>query len=443
MSKKNIWLFGLLASLSLSVFSSCDDDDDSDSNKLNYSDPRVRTMSIAGIERTFIINDVEESIYNYDSLSFGTNIKALHPEFNGYQVKTNIFYDSAGVWKTYPKDTSFKLDFSQKVKIRSLSVDSTQFKDYTINLRVHKYDVEAFEWLAISDNATVISETGNEKSVFANGMYHLFVTNGENTSYLTSKDGATWELISTETYEATPDWRTLTVFNDKFYVEMGNDLYESNCDQKFASSSLQTPSGFVSSKPIFTLGNRLWFIAQAEDKTNALCFASTTDSALTISRTIAEKISYENLTATVSASGNSNLGYIFSQAQDSSCIILSVDKSGFIINPCQGTTFPYHEGMTIFSYEKLLCVMGGKNANGEFINETYSSNDSGLSWKKNPHRIMPGNGQFVNSQVFIDQAKNSILLVGGNHGDNGKFAWKGILKQFIIDDILYGTNTQF
>lgn len=438
MNKKNIWILGLLATVLSGVLSSCDDDDDD--NKLNYSDPRIRTMSIVGISNTFIVNDVEELIYNYDSLSFGTKLNALHPNFNGYQVKTPILYDSAGIWKTYPNDTTFKLDLSKGLKIRSLSVDSTCYKDYQIEIRVHKFDVESFEWEKIGNEIKHGSTNGNEKAVFLNGKYHYFFEDGQTSNYLTSKDASNWKLIGEYNYENKPLWSSLTAFNEKLYVSMGDSIFESTNDYAdFQPCQMRIPDGYSKAKPLFVLGEKLWILAQ-KGETISLCYAGANDTTFTLGETITEPISFEEITSAVSASGSTNLGYIFSPEKDGNCVILSVDKSGIVIRPTQKSTFAYRNGMTVFYYENLICIMGGTNADGSYSNKTYSSTDSGITWSENSHRIMPGNGQFSHASALPDPDSNYIMLIGGNLGENSSIAWKGILKQFIMDDILYGKN---
>lgn len=437
MNKKNIWALGLLAAAFVGGFSSCDDDDD-DSAKLNHKDPRVRTMSIAGIRNSFIINDVEGLIYNYDSLSFGADLKALHPVFSGYQVRTPIFYDSAGVWKSYPSDTTFKLDFSNKVKIRSLSFDSTQFIDYDIDIRVHKFDVESFEWKPMG-NAQNIDSIINAKTVFMNEKYHYFCETAQGTSHLISADGAQWAEASAPQIEAPTDWSTLTVFNGKLYVSANGTIYEADEMGAFSVSPLQSPDGFDAAKPLFVLGKRLWAMTKNAESI-ALCYAQAGDSTFTVGETIDETISFDETTAILSASGITDLGYIFSPDENGNSIVLSVDKQGAIVRPAKGATFAYRKGMTIFNHENLLCAMGGINADGTYSNQTFSSTDSGLSWKENTHRIMPGNGQFSHASVFASKEANNILLIGGNTGNGASIAWKGVLKQFIMDEMLYGKN---
>ena len=439
MNKRNIWTLSLTAILFAGGFTSCDDDDD-DSNKLNYDDPRIRTMSIPGFSNTFIVNDVESIIYNYDSLSFGSNVKAIHPNFSGYQVQTPIFYDSAGTWKSYPRDTTFKLDFSKGMKIRSMSYDSSCYKDYKIDIRIHLFDVEAFEWNAWGDSCQYEVVGNNEKAVFSQGEYHIFSQTETGTTHLVSKDGKKWSAQKEFSYEATPEWGTLTAFNKKLYVLMGDSLYETTGNNvAFQPSQLQLPKGYGALKPLFVLDNKFWALAKEGEKM-ALCYASVGDSAFTAGDVIKESISFVDLTAIVSSSGSTDLGYIFTRGKEGDCVILSVDKSGSLIRPTQGKTFAYREGMTIFNYEKLLCVMGGINADGSYSNEVFSSTDSGISWTKNTHRVLPGNGKFSHAGVFADSNSNSILLLGGNHGKGSNIAWKGILKQFIMDDLIFGKN---
>lgn len=437
MNKKNIRTLGLLATTLALSLASCDKDDD-DTAKLNHSDPRVRTMSIKGINSTFIVNDVEKIIYNYDSLSFGTDISALHPTFNGYQVTTPVFYDSAGVWKRYPKDTTFKLDFSKKPTIRSLSYDSTRFIDYQIDIRVHKFDVESFKWEESGETKSPDS-TKNAKAVFSNGKYHYFCEGPQGSWHWISADGEQWESAKAPSSDQQPDWSTLTAFSGKMYVAAGDEILELTEEGALSPSHLQAPPEFDAVKPLFVLGEKLWALSKNSESIG-LCYAQTGDTVFTLSRLIDEPISFDRFTASLSSSGNSTLGYLLSPDESGKSIILCIDKLGAVVRPSKGSTFDYCDGMTVFNHENLLCAMGGKKVNGTYSDKTFSSTDSGLTWTENQHRRLPGDGKFCHATIFADKASNGILLIGGNAGKGTPIAWKGVLKQFIMDEMLYGKN---
>ena len=76
-------LLPLIGAIMTIFIASCDDDDD---DKFTKTDPRIKVMSVDGVSKTFIINDVEQIIYNYDSLKYGTDITSLSASFYGYDV---------------------------------------------------------------------------------------------------------------------------------------------------------------------------------------------------------------------------------------------------------------------------------------------------------------------------------------------------------------------
>ena len=177
-------LFSLIVLFAMGVspvFVACDDDEDDNSVK-NLSDPRIRSM-VMHPKTKIIVNDVEGIIFNYDSLDMGTNLSHVSTNLYGYVSQPTFKYKKDGAWVPFKNGTS--LDLSEKLQILSTSEDNTQQKIYTIDIRVHNYDVSAFTWQEFA-TVDVTSRISSQKSFAHNGRNLWFCADEGGVSTLYS-----------------------------------------------------------------------------------------------------------------------------------------------------------------------------------------------------------------------------------------------------------------
>lgn len=128
------------------------------------------------------------------------------------------------------------MDFSSPLQIRSLSQDGKNAKEYRFDLRIHKYDVEAFTWKKFADldlSAAVVSQ----KALTYDGVFYWFcsTTAGENFKF-TSSDGVNW-VRSNVSSDSELVWESLTLFKDSLWVQnKGRTLLRTDRDDLFCVS---------------------------------------------------------------------------------------------------------------------------------------------------------------------------------------------------------------
>lgn len=442
MNNRFLWFLLMLFSLSCGMFVSCKDDDDDDAVSLNYDDPRVRVMTINGISATFVVNDVESLIYNYDSLSFGTDVKRLHPVFSGYQVSPIMQYDSAGTWKSYPSDTTFKLDFSNVVKFRSISLDSLHTKVYTVELRVHEYDVESYEW-ELASTLPVHGDVVTQKAVSFGGKYYFFYSNGAGENYaLSSSDCKSWKEEGSIVM-AGADWHTLTERNGSLVVNTANGLYVCTSELSFIPSSALLPANLSMVKPLFTLGAKFWVVAEDVDGKKSLCSLAAGSQNYEVEDPLPSTFVVEGMEAVVSPSGSTLVGYLFTSDGQGGTAIWALDNVGNLMCLSNGKSpFDFRFGMMAYYYDKTLCVIGGQDAAGNYQGTLYKSTDSGMRWGYDSHKIFPNEEEYrAYSSILFNEDTNEVFMIGGkNKSGFAPGVWKGILKQFLMDDLIYGNS---
>ena len=402
----------------------CDHDDSDDYSK---TDPRIRIMVVDGLSTTFIINDVSGEIYNYDSLAYGTNIKSLEPSFYGYDVAPVIQYqDSIGQWVTFANssDTTVKLDLTD-LKIKATSTDGKNEKIYTVKLRVHKIDVNSFNW-SQTGTLPVNGTVAGEKAVTLGGVQYLFYTNTTGSSYvLTSGDeGATW---SSRTLDLTaPDWSTLATTASGFVVmDTAGTVYQAGTDCKFAK---QATLPYTMRQPLFTLGGKFWAICS--DSTG-YCLCATSDSLSKLVRmgVLPSAFNVHSMVAMVAHSGTTKIGYVYS-ATSAGGTLWGIDANGGVMPLVQANgPLPALTAPALAVADNEVALIGGQQADGTYSSKYYSSSDAGITWTDNWHKTLPSYLGGIAGVSALQLTDGSLLLVGGRNAEGYRnTVWKATLK---------------
>lgn len=79
-SKRTKYLFFLASLISLtSICTSCDKEEEVQETDYNLEDPRIRMVKFLNFPTSvdFVTNDVESIIFNYDSISYGSDVSNI------------------------------------------------------------------------------------------------------------------------------------------------------------------------------------------------------------------------------------------------------------------------------------------------------------------------------------------------------------------------------
>ncbi|MDR1729127.1 MAG: DUF6242 domain-containing protein [Prevotellaceae bacterium] len=444
MKIKNLLLIAVLLPL---AFFSCKKEDDKDQEKVITDDPRIRSMSISALPATFVVNDIEELIFNYDSLAYGTDIDSLHPVFAGYggALSFQYKYGEKGEWKNYSNQSTTIVNFdsvsgSQKLAVffRSFAPDSSYTKEYKISIRVHEYDVDAFEW----ENAGTLPVQGtvvSQKAVFYNQKYYFFYRNDSGKSFvIISSTGETWGQAA-EIAIGEADWTTLTSLHQpqKLVVQAGNVLYTCDLSENsltFAPLNAGLPEGCTLKVPLFTLGNNFWIVGN-ETGTNFLYSLANNDDAFRKGPELSGRVPVEEINTSVLPSGSTMIGYIFGgKGTNGKGTVWGVDANGDVMELSQDqSVFPHLiYPMPVFFGNKL-CLAGGIGA-GKYTGQFYVSSNSGATWSNDRHKTLPDKIGAIAKGVIFRYERNRLILIGGEtEAGFSPNVWKGTLKQEILD----------
>lgn len=419
----------ILATLcSVSIFTACDDDEDDTTALKNLGDPRIRSMVLNNISSTFIVNDVEEIIYNYDSLDLGTKLTNVYTTFYGYTSQPTFKIKKNGEWVDFKNGSPLNLD--KQVEILSTSEDKSEQKKYVIDLRVHNYDVSSITWNEYGE-INLTGKISSQKSFTHNGMNMWFITDQTGASSLfSSSDLKNWNGKSVELTNA--NWSSSAISGDSIFVQdTEGKLFAARIDDlKFS----EYPTSAQLDKILFTLGNNIWAISE-----NGKSLSMKNKGDFQTIQALPDGFPTENIVSFTSSSGYTSLGYLFA-TKEGNGTIWSIDAKGNarILQAADGT-IPYLKDPIVFQYSEMLGIIGGLKADGTSSSKCYSSKNSGVQWIQDWHKDMKGGIEGLsNAGTFILSSEGEIILVGGNTSENvSKKVWKGVLNKLTADELNY------
>lgn len=421
-------LLSLVASTAL--FSSCGDDDDTTNDYKNLSDPRIRSIRLNNIEQTFVVNDLEQLIYNYDSLNVGTNLSAVATRFYGYTSQPSVLVKQGNVWSQFKNGST--IDFTGPVEIQCTSEDGTQQKSYKIEIRIHTYDVSALTWHkygTIDQKAKAVSQqtfTYNKKKIW-------FYADETGASHMmTSTDFLTWTESAIQLENA--NWSSAAIQGDSIYVQNTvGEMYVANMNvlefKPYASAAKLD-------KILFTIGDKIWALGK-EGESTVLYGKGAADFEKKLS--LPSEFPTENLVSFTSSSGYTSLGYIYA-TQNGNGTVWSIDSKGNtrVLQAADGR-LPYLKNPILFQYDNFLGIVGGETMDGTHSTKCYTSVDCGASWKYDWHKDLTGeNATLSNPGTFVLSKEGEVIFVGGNTANGiSNIVWKGVLNQLTADDLNY------
>lgn len=218
--------------VSIAVSSCLDSDDES---PVYSSDATIHSFSldtIHGVDYKFEIDQLNNLIYNPDSLPMDADT-----------LIDSIQVDQLGVmWGVMSADTTFSTDVyhnllpamnatgSNGVKLEVYALDGVTSRTYTLQIRAHKQDPDSLTWVHMDTVADVFSQevnNGVQKAVVWNDEVLLYVSPSllYRTSAAPGRYG--WSQAVVTGLPAQADITTLIGFGGQLYMLAGEDVYVS------------------------------------------------------------------------------------------------------------------------------------------------------------------------------------------------------------------------
>ena len=423
MKLRNLLLY-ISAFTLAAINSSCKDDEETDN-----PDPRLRRVifSQLGSNVEFNVNDVEAKIFNYDSLAYGTRVDSLYPSIYQYSDnKIAIQYSYDGI-NFFDFRNTVAMDFSKPVKIISTNTKNNSKKEYTLEVRVHKYDVDAFQWTNTGVISGLEEAILSQKSIMHNDLMWQFYQTDNACKVVTSKDGAQWQSSSVEAPE-TLELSTLCNIDDSLFVQgKSGAIYAAN----FTSLQFNKFEAITSGQLLYSLNKQIWILDGREIKSYSKNGQSK------ISQPVHEEFVVDTVCSFTAPSGNTVLGYLYAKKGDKA-EIWGADRYGnmeCLTNTSAGIPY-FDKAITFALNNSTLGILGGISADGKYSTTCYTSSNSGLSWAVDQHKDLTNTvGALADAGLFQIGNKGEFILIGGKT-DNGQSnkVWILRLKKLLLDE---------
>lgn len=221
----------------------------------------------------FTIDNVSDSIYNLDSLPYGTKIDSLFLNFRfassiGFIINDTVS-ESPGFYNTTQGSTTKHVDFTNPVKIKNLATDEETTKEYVIELRVHKVEPYKHVWSELNSNITA-QTSDNQKAVQLNGKFFYYFGHADSNSLFTSLDAKNWQNDARlDGLPLNAKLRDMVVFNNVIYLlHNGVELYKSTNGVFWTKHNIVADTAYDYVSLLFGFKNNLWAVAKEKTSNN-------------------------------------------------------------------------------------------------------------------------------------------------------------------------------
>lgn len=422
MKLRNLLLY--ITAFSFAVINtSCKDDEEEDTPDARF---RRVLFSQLGDNVKFIVNDTEGKVFNYDSLAYGTRVDSLYPEiyaYTGNNISLKYSYD--GINFVDFRNT-VAIDFTKPVTFISTNTEDDSEKTYTVDVRVHKYDVDAFQWTSAGEISEMKEAVLSQKSIMHDKEMWQFYQTASSCNVVSSTDGEQWSKHVVDAPE-TLELSTLCFIGDSLFVQgQSGTIYAAD----FSDLKFQPFAAITSGQLLYTLNNQIWVI----DGGNLMSYTKSGEAKN--SQPLPEKFVVDTFHSFVAPSGYTTLGYLYAKKGDNA-EIWGADRYGNV--ECLTTAsvgLPYVDKAIAFYFDNTLGILGGISIDGTYSTECYTSNNSGLSWSFDEHKDLTNSvGALADAGIFQTGNKGEFILVGGKsaEGQSNK-VWALRLKKLLLDE---------
>ena len=326
----------------------------------------IYKVAYAGSAYKFHIDHVNRTIYNPDSLPYGTDAAHI--------ICTILAYNSAAIGiKSITSDSlrayssADSIDFRSPRLFRVVSLDGTAWRDYTVKVNVHKEKGDTMVW-KLMDGAEWPSQS--DTPVLPAGIKQVI---GRST---------------TEWYALSDDGKLKVSYDNMLSWE--DDLLENEADAAF----LPTTDISIATSPMWVAENVEHVLMAGNSKTEKQVGDGSVET-VWHSRVWRKLLDYED------GAPRSRWVYIEREEND----------------PYQ---LPVLSGLTLIQYGDSFLAFGGD------YRKVYVSRDKGITWKVSKYVTMPADFDYATTgvQVVLDD-DNFIWLYCKGTGQ----VWRGRLNR--------------
>lgn len=347
----------------------------------------------------FSINLVDGTIFNADSLPYGTKVDRLQVSLTTDACSTIELLvpkaDGTNEVINYATNPNDSIDFSSgSVKLHLVSFDEKAERDYVIRVNVHKVVPDSLSWSRIERRNLPTALNGilkRQKSVRCGNYAVCLTTDGEDYSIALTTNPAdfnSWTSANTD-FGFTPAVSSLSATDDALFILSDDNLLYRSDDL----GQTWTSTGLTWTHIYGNYGSRLLGVRNDGTAYRHVTYPATTES---------------DVPAGCPVKGTSTLASIDSKWSDTPQVLMAggILADGSTTNAIWGydgrtwacvsnalpeplsdaCLIPYTISKTdtvswrVTDYHVLLAMLG-TTRNGETSNRVYISRDNGINWK--------------------------------------------------------------
>lgn len=428
------------------ALSSCLGNDEVETQTIK--DPQVKAFSlkndsVSGLNSVkFSIDQLNDRIYNIDSMPYGTKIEKVVCTFtpsSGFYA-LQVYQEATG--DTIMWNGSDSLNFSKPVVFITTAYDGVTKKTYHAQVNIHQCVPDSLEW-RLYTNQLLPKATLNQQVLMSSDSttYYMYAqtTAGFELYKSPATDTPVWTLATLTGFPADALLKQAAFFNNEVYVPSAEGaLYHSANGSDFVhvtgSPLVAALYGAINkdsnSDPVLSLlvkdGNAYRFAAMSESRTFSLGEVAPDQFPVEgFSSHSYTSMYYERLMVVAGKTkANQLTNAAWSTFDGKSWALLTDEASSY---------FEKKEGAALAYYDDKFYLIGGLNASGNGSKEIHLSIDKGVSWALADSMVMlpwafAGRGY---SSVVVDKNKY-MLIFGGKTSNNAASLneiWRGRINR--------------
>ncbi|MCE5175618.1 MAG: DUF6242 domain-containing protein [Bacteroidales bacterium] len=396
-------------------------------------------------------------IFNLDSLPYGRVVNCLFPTVNFQSSNGNVYMsdsDSLVLW-----NSTDSINFSSPVIFKNTSSDGLYTREYQVKVNVHLVDPDS---MLMNQYAAAFPTDANQNKIFhptENSFLSFFaLATGGLSAYLSTDKGLTWNVQPVSGITETVNINSLCTFQSKYFVtSKSNQLYSSSdglvWTQTGDGTKIVTLFGAIKDK-YYNVSHVNYLIGIVENASGEYHFSRSKDG-INWKDTIGNEINpdfpwtdyalvkgttttdVEFYTIATGLDKNKNFSASVWSTETGLDWVLIDDGSN------EKTAIVKRKGASLFYYDNYLVCFGGQDANGDFRQDLYVSEDQGKGWT-----TAPDNWAFLNMinglaypSAYVEHVKDFvndkdrefIWIFGGTKGYYPSSAiWKGYLNKMMF-----------
>lgn len=379
----------------------------------------------------FTIDNVNDSIYNVDSLPYGTKVDSL---FVGFQFASSLGFimnDTVSESNFYnTAETSKAVDFTKRVKVKNLATDEKSTKEYEMELRVHKVETYLHVWSELNANVTA-QATDNQKAVQLNDKFFYYFGHAASNSLYTSTDAKTWKaetaLIG---LPLNAKLRDMVVFNNAIYLlHNGLDIYKTTDGINWAHHTMVADPAYNYTSLLFAFKNKIWAVAK-EKTSNNVRIANSADGvnwAFTGNKIFNDNFPVTDFASTtfrpklgrekvVVIGGFSPSGKRLNTLWSAENVTITDTLNWLNLQNAKSNIVAVSDAAVEYYGSKLMLFSGATNTLAVDTTQLRQSMNEGMNWilPDSATNILPDNFKHrTHASVIKDSKDNSLYVIGG------------------------------